>query len=206
LMARTERTEDISTLLFLVPFLASGIYGIILWAQSGISLTLPSNVYLTVTRDPYIFLVGFFAVMAGLMIDVLSEEPEKRRGRLVADQSLLQKIAAASFILAFLAAVYSSGGSVSNLALNFVVGRYSLVFPTLLVLVSYMTVTPFKPKSIESRNFLALLLFVGVPVVTYEIGKRDAPLGLGLAFALLVAGVLLITTRHSKPEEEKKSK
>ncbi len=204
MMARTERTEDISTLLFLVPFLASGIYAIVLWAQSGVSLGLPTSVYLSVTRDPYIFLIGFLAVLAGLTVDVLSEEQSKRKSRLVADQSLLQKIAAASFILAFISAAYASGFNPSNLALNFIVGRYSLIFPALLVLLSYMVVTPFKGRALESRDFIALVLFLGVPAVTYEVGKRNTPVGLGLAFILLVAAIVLVTFRRSKAEEKPK--
>jgi hypothetical protein len=73
--------EDLSTILFMLPFVGSGVYAIYLWASSGATAILPVSVYLNVTRDPYLFLGATMAVLAGLILDLRGVDPEKRRSR-----------------------------------------------------------------------------------------------------------------------------
>jgi hypothetical protein len=198
-MAARGRAEDLSTLLYLVPFLASGIYGIVLWVQAGISVVLPSSVYLTVTRDPILFIIGSLSIMLGVMIEVSSSDPAKRRDTLSSLGGTLQSIAIASLILVLISAFYANGFlDVSGAATDFIIGRYGLVFPAILVLLSYLLTAQFKWSSLMHRKVLAVIALLLVPASIYELGKRQPTLGLGGALALLVVGVALYVIPERK--------
>jgi len=198
-MATRGYAEDISTLLYLVPFLASGIYGIVLWVQAGISAVLPSSVYLTVTRDPILFIIGSLSIMLGVMIEVNSTDPSTRQAKLASLGSTLQSMAIASLILVIVAAFYANGFlDVSGAATDFIIGRYGLVFPAMLVLLSYLLTAQFRWTSLRHRKVLAVIALLLVPVSIYELGKRQPTLGLGGALVLLIVGVALYVIPERK--------
>ncbi len=206
MMSARGRTEDISALLYLVPFVASGVYGLVLWVQSGISAILPSSVYLTVTRDPILFILGTLAVLVGVMVEVNGTDLAARRSRLVSIGGTLQSMAAASLILVLLAAWYANGFTdLGGAATDFVVGRYGIVFPAMLVLLSYLISAQFRISSLRSRKSLAVIVLLLVPVSLYEIGKRALFVGLLMAFLLLLAGlgVYLIPEKKASPPAPK---
>jgi hypothetical protein len=203
-MNRAEAYEDVSTVLYLVPFLLCGIYAIVLWAQAGISALLPTDVYLTVTRDPNVFLVGTFAVLGGVYLDVYSRDRAERPKRLQALSGILQKIAAASFILSLLSALYANGLNLSGTVLDFVVGRFSLVFPAMLVLLSYLIVIPLNTGTIGKRSLAGIVLMLLVAPVVYEVGKRNSVVGITLGLVLLIVGLIVFLWNRPKPEAEAK--
>lgn len=200
-MATRGYGEDISTLLFLVPFLASGVYGLVLWVQAGISAFLPTSVYLTVTRDPILFIIGSLSIMLGVMIEVNSADPSNRQAKLASLGSSLQSIAIASLILVVVSALYANGFlDVSGAATDFIIGRYGLVFPAMLVLLSYLLTARFRWASLMNRKVLALVALLLVPASIYELGKRQPTLGLGGALVLLIIGVaLFVIPERKKP-------
>lgn len=203
-MSGRGRYEDFSTLLFLVPFVASGLYAIYLWVSSGITLILPTAVYLNVTRDPYVFLGGTLAVLVSLMVDLSGIESAKRHDRLAWDSSFLQKTAAACFVLALVAAWYANGFSnVLGAAQDFVLGRYSIVFPSLLVLLSYLVNPALKVSGAASTKVLGFLAMIAVPAVIYEVGKRNVAVGLSAAAVIMALGLFLLL-RQPKPSTEPK--
>jgi hypothetical protein len=198
-MSVKERYEDYSTLLYLVPFVGSIAYALALWVQSGISLELPASVFLTVTRDPIMFIVASLAVMLGLAIEVNGTEPSARPAKLVSLSSTLQSMAVASIVIALIAALYANGFTdFGGTASDFVVGKYGLIFPSILVLLSYFITAQFKVESLASRKVLALIAMLLVPASLYEIGKRQTGLGLGIAFVLLVVGLVLYLAPERK--------
>lgn len=207
-MSTRGRAEDLSTLLYLVPFAASGAYGLILWVQNGISPTLPSSVYLAVTRDPVLFMLGTLSVLLGVMVEVNGTDLSARRSRLAAIGSTLQSMAAASLILVLLAAWYANGFTdLAGAATDFIVGRYGIVFPAMLVLLSYLISAQFKLSSLRSRKALAVIALLLVPVSLYGVGKRAPFVGLLIAFLFLLAGlgIYLVPERKAAPpppEEE----
>lgn len=204
-MSIRGHSEDISTLLYMVPFIASGIYGLVLWIQSGISLILPASVYLDVTRDPILFIVGSLAVMLGLVIELNGTEPAARPAKLVSLGSVLQSIAALSLVLVFICALYANGFTdINGTASDFIVGRYGLVFPALLVLLSYLITAQFRLEAIFSRKVMAIVALLLVPVSLYEIGKRQTGLGLGIALVFLLIGIALYVVPERKPPPPKK--
>lgn len=202
-MSTKGRYEDISTVLFLIPFIASGAYAIYLWASSGLTPLLPTSVYLSVTRDPYIFLAGTFAVLLGLIVDVSSVDPPNRRERLASESSFLQKTAAAAFVLALIMAWYANGFvNVLGAAQDFVLGRFSIVFPALLVLLSYLVTPALKLRGVQTTKWLGFVVMLAVPAVIYVLGKRNAIAGLSTAAAVMVVGLyLLLRTSKSQSAE-----
>jgi hypothetical protein len=198
-MATRGYAEDITTLLFLVPFVASGIYGLVLWVQAGISAFLPTSVYLTVTRDPILFIIGSLSIMLGVMIEVNSADPSTRQAKLASLGGSLQSIAIASLILVVVAALYANGFlDVSGAATDFIIGRYGLVFPALLVLLSYLLTARFRWSSLMNRKVLGVIALLLVPASIYELGKRQPTLGLGGALVLLIVGVVLFVIPERK--------
>ncbi len=208
-MSRDGFRDDASVFLYLVPFIASGVYGLYLWVASGVSAILPTSVYLSVTRDPYIFLVGSFAVLLGAIIEVNSAAPSERSSRLSSVGGTLQTVALASLVLALLAAWYANGFlDISGMATDFIIGRFSLVFPALLVLLSYLLTAQFNLKGLSNQRVWGIVFLLLVPVAIYEIGRGQAALGLGVAFILMVAGValLLVRFRSREPSSSKQAK
>lgn len=194
-----ERYEDYSTLLYMVPFVGSIVYALALWVQSGISLELPTSVYLTVTRDPIMFILASLAVMAGLAIEVNGTELSARPAKLVSLSNTLQTMAVASIVIALIGALYANGFTdIGDAASDFVLGKYGLVFPAILVLLSYFITAQFKVDSLLNRKVLALIAMLLVPVSLYEIGKRETFVGLGVAFAFLLLGSILYLAPERK--------
>ena len=199
------RYEDYSTLLYLVPFVGSFVYALALWVQGGISLELPTAVYLTVTRDPIMFVVASLAVVAGLAIEVNGTEPSGRPAKLVSLSSTLQSMAVASVVIALIAALYSNGFTdVTDAAADFMVGKYDLVFPAMLVLLSYFITAQFKMEAIANRKFMAVIAMLLVPASLYEIGKHQTFIGIVVAFVLLMIGLGLYLFPERKTAPPKK--
>ncbi len=204
-MSLKERYEDYSTLLYLVPFVGSLAYAIALWVQTGISLELPASVYLTVTRDPIFFIIASLAVLAGLVIELNGTEQAARRAKLLSLSNTLQSMAVASIAIAVLAALYANGFTdIGGTSSDFVVGKYGLVFPAVLVLMSYFITVQFRAESLVSRKVLAVIAMLLVPASLYEIGKRQTALGIGIAFVLLLIGLGLYLAPERKPQEPQK--
>jgi hypothetical protein len=202
-MSSAGRYGDLSAILYIVPFLASGIYGAYLWAQAGLSANLPTSVYLTVTRDPYVFILGSLSVMLGVILDTRGADPAQRKARLASLSNTLQSIAIASLILVLIAAFYANGLNVGGAADDFIIGRYGLVFPAVLVLLSYLVTARFDFPSLAKPKVLAVIALLLVPVSIYEIGKREVAVGLGVALVLIIIGLsayILPERKKSAPE------
>jgi hypothetical protein len=202
-MSGRTSVGDITALLYLVPFAAAAVYAIVLWVQNGVSLTLPSAVYLTVTRDPSLFIVGFLAVLLGVMMEVRSTEPERRWAKLLSLSNTVQSIAGASLVLVLVCAIYANGLDLGGAASDFVVGRYGIVFPALLFLLSYLMRVQFQLSAIRSTKFLGIVAMILVPGALYALGKLKSAADLPVALVFLVIGLVLFLwpeRKKSKPE------
>jgi hypothetical protein len=204
-MSIRGRYEDVSTLLYLVPIVVPIVYAIVLWVQNGISPVLPSSVYLAVTRDPILFIGASLAVMLGVIIEVNGTEPAARRTKLASLGGTLQSIAVASLVIVLIGALYANGFTdITGAATDFIIGRYGIVFPAALVLLSYLMTAQFKLPGVTRRQILAAIALFLVPVSLYEVGKRQTPLGVGIAFVLLLIGLALYLVPEKKHPTPKK--
>jgi len=204
-MSKKVSSDDASVLLYMVPFIASGVYALYLWATSGISSVLPGSVYLTVTRDPILFLVGTFSVMLGVTLEVSSTGLAGRPAKLGSVSGTLQTIAAASFILAIVCALYANGFSnVSGAANDFLSGRFDIIFPLAMLLFSYLITARFNLASIRTPVILGIIAMLLVPASAYEIGKRSLDLGLAAAFFFMIVGLGLFLMSDRKIDHQDK--
>lgn len=205
-MSKKVSSDDASTLLYMVPFIASGVYALYLWVANGISSVLPGSVYLTVTRDPILFLVGTFSVMLGVTLEVSSTGPAGRPAKLGSVGNTLQTIAVASFILALVCAFYANGFTdVSGATNDFLVGRFSLVFPVVMVLFSYLITARFNLASLRASTILGIVAMLLAPASLYEVGKRSTNLGLAVALVFMIAGLGLFLMSYRKVADQDKS-
>ena len=203
-MSIRERYEDITALLYLVPFVGAVGYAIVLWAQSGASFLLPTSVYLTVTRDPVLFMVASLSILLGIMVEVNGTEPAGRQAKLASLGRTMQSIAIASLAMVLLSAWYANGFiDLAGAGTDFIVGRDGLVFPAVMVLLSYLLSVSFRLRSLADRKALAAIAMLLVPVTLYEVGKRQIVAGLATSLVLLLAGLFLFLSAGKKVASEK---
>lgn len=204
-MKRSELYQDLAMLLFLLPFILPAVYALYLWSSYGLSPFLPSQVYLQVTRDPYVFMVGMFSVIVGSLIEVSSFPPEERDQRIVQLSSNLQKIALASFLLALLVSWYSNHFTdVSGTFLDFLAGRFNVLFPSFLVFFSFILVTPFSVSWIRNRYFISSLLLVLIPPVLY-IGRHHPAFSFSVSLLLLISAVAIFSLTKGEHHDKEKT-
>jgi hypothetical protein len=201
LMNKKDVYEDVSFILFIMPFIAAGLYGLSLWISAGPSLVLPENVYLAVTKNPYIFLVGFASIMLGAVLEISNEDRSQRAARVVSLSKKMQTVAIVSLILSFLTAWYAKGFSsdITGAAIDMFLGRFNFIFPALLILFSFLVVPSLRVIKIDQRIIATILLLL-VPVVEDEIGKRNITAGLASALILIVAGSYLFVRSWTRKE------
>ena len=196
--AMEDRKGDLAFLLYATPFIINFAYTLYLWASSGISIMLPQLIFLEVTKSPYIFLIGFAAVVFGALLDFNSAAPDRRRNAVFSLSKRLQSIAVLSIVLALVAAWYAADFTVGGTVFNLLDGRYALVFPALLVFLSFLILPAVRLQGANLKNLLVVLLLIGSPAAVYEIGKANTIAGLGVGVILLFLAVfLLVRDRNS---------
>jgi hypothetical protein len=204
-MERSELYQDIAFILFLVPFIVPAVYSFYLWLGYGLSPFLPSEVYLQVTRDPYVFLVGIFSVIVGSVVEIISYKQEERNGGLGMLSSNLQKIGILSFLLSLLSSWYSNHfADLSGTFLDLLVGKYNIIFPFLLFLFSFLIILPFNMSWFRNRYFLSSLLLILVVPLMY-LGRRNPILSFSISFVFLLAAVWIIGLKREVDKDRAKS-
>ncbi len=200
-LVKKEGYADISFVLLLVPFIASAIYALVLWAQRGASILLPESVYLAVTKDPYLFIAGFTSVMLASVIEITNEAPEERGSKVVALGRRIQSLAILSLVFSILAAWYATGFiNIGNALVDLLDGRFTLLFAALLILFSFIVLPAVRLRKEQLTMLVTVLCFLAVPAVVYEVGRRNISLGLVSALVLIAIGIFL-ALRPKKAEK-----
>jgi len=194
--ASAGRSGDIALLLYAAPFILNFVWALYLWLGAGLSSVLPQLVFLEVTQNPYLFLLGFGAVALAAVIDFNSEPPERRRAALSTLSKRLQAIAGLSIVLALIAAWYAASFDPGLTFYNLLDARYPLVFPALLVLLSFMILPSVRLQGANRKNLLVVVLLLASPAVLYELGKRNTIAGLGVGLVLLLVAALLLLSKN----------
>jgi len=188
---------DIALLLYAAPFIINFVYALYLWSRAGLSSILPQFVYLEVSQSPYIFLAGFAAVALAVVLDFDAEAPDARKGSLFKLSGRLQGIAALSIVLSLIAAWYAASFDPSTMITNVLNGRYPLVFPAVLVFLSFLILPSFRVQVGNLKNLLVIVLLIASPLSLYELGKHNTAAGLGVGLILLlVAAYLLVRPKR----------
>lgn len=201
MVTKNEVIEDVSLILYILPFIVSASYAIVLWAPIGISSVIPAEVYFIVTRDPLIFLTGFLSILLALIIEVYAADPSLRQKIMDTGNTRLQKLAIASLILAGLtawsAAKYGSIAAILPILLD---GKYTLIYPFLLLLTSFLLGSQFRVRrQVEalSKAYPMLLMIIApmVPLAGSLIGIR---LDVSILLSLLVFFSGLVKATYDK--------
>lgn len=194
-MEKTELIEDLTFLLYLGPFIICALWGLFLGFSTGFSST---QVYLLITKDPVVFLIGFGAVLSAALLEMnlgSDAEPFVRSRRIARN---LQRIALASILLSAISAAGAAGlsgelGGAGSLLLQ---GRFGIVFP-LLVYVSSVVLSPVglrrKYLKYPPLDFIAFALIILSPILLYSLwnGGIAWEIAAGVPLLLMALGLAL---------------
>ncbi len=184
-MLKSELGEDISFILYLLPIPLYSIYAIIL-SFSG------TSVFSGTLGNPILFGVAVTAVIGAVITEVsISSDPI---GSILSQNAKRLQLLSVSWAVWFLVFAFVTG-SLSSIFANFGSANFGLLFPFLLMALSFA----FGPQVIAklknlSREVVPLLLIVISPFVLYLLWRASAPvIVISLAALLfLVAGILLV--------------
>jgi len=175
--------EDAAFILYIAPILLNGGYGLWSWVTEGADLTALQQVYITLTREPLIFVAGLLAVCVAVVLDARYLSPIEDVDRRVT------RLAVFCFITALIIALLSTGFSLSRGLILFLQGRFALIFPALLMVLSFL----FRVRWVSSTSLknagrgLSLLLLLISPLTLYLLWRLGA-----VWYAVLVVPLLLI--------------
>ncbi len=201
-MQRTETAENASFILYLLPIVASAAYALSAWVSEGLSSNLPVTIYFTVTKNPYLFLLGFTSVCLAVLIDVYGSPADSRLNKLTENYRQTQMLATVCLLSAAVfvwsAAEYSpSTGRFLQILLE---GRYALIYPLTLFMLS-MLLNPsinlgFLSLSRLLRN-ASVILLASSPIILYGLWRLQASWAvvLLLTFVALLSGLTLLFIR-----------
>lgn len=187
--------EDVAFLLYLVPVVASIIYGIAEWEAQGGTSTMPPAAYLIVSKSPYLFLIALVSICAAIAVEVRYSAPIER-GKIVQDNTRrLQILAVVVLVISYLAAFSAGGNDFGNGFSLFLNGRYALIYAFFLIGISLLL----SPKQIVGNARLAsipeiagLILLVVAPVVFYGGLKIHLPFSVSFIAGLILGIVGLV--------------
>jgi hypothetical protein len=198
-LQRAETTENISFILYLVPLISSTIYAISLWTSEGLSSTLPETVYLSVTKDPYLFLISFLAICCAVLIEVFGSSKESRLSRIETNSKQIQILAVISFSAAVLSVWSTIGYSfdISRTLQILLAGRYALIFPLMLFILAFLLNTSLKFNLLSFNNLMknaSFILMIASPLIFYGLWRIHVPWEgiISITLIILIIGVALI--------------
>jgi len=198
-LQKAETTENISFILYLVPLISSTIYAISLWTSEGLSLTLPETVYLSVTKDPYLFLISFLAICCAVLIEVFGSSKESRLSRIETNSKQIQILAVISFSAAVLSVWSTIGYSfdISRILQILLAGRYALIFPLMLFILAFLLNTSLKFNLLSFNNLMknaSFILMIASPLIFYGLWRIHVPWEgiISITLIILIIGVALI--------------
>ena len=198
-LQKAETTENISFILYLVPLISSTIYAISLWTSEGLSSTLPETVYLSVTKDPYLFLISFLAICCAVLIEVFGSSKESRLSRIETNSKQIQILAVISFSAAVLSVWSTIGYSfdISRTLQILLAGRYALIFPLMLFILAFLLNTSLKFNLLSFNNLMknaSFILMIASPLLFYGLWRIHVPWEgiISITLITLIIGVALI--------------
>jgi hypothetical protein len=215
-MSSKDFGEDVAFLLYLVPVVASILYGIADWISTAKSSTMPTAAYLDVAKSPYLFLISVVAICLAVILEVRSTNSPERNGIVQANISRMQILAVVVLVISFLAAFSAGSYDVGNAFSLFVNGRYALIYAFFLIGISLLLA----PKQVLGNlkvasipDLLGLILLVLSPVLFYlairvHLHISESAIGsliVGIVgFVLLFLGPTFGTKKTAQTSQQKK--
>lgn len=196
-MAKLELIEDSVFLLYIIPIILNGLYALLLWSFMGFSSSLPIEVYLRVTKDPIVFLVGFVAICAALLLEIQANPKDTRITKIKENIYRLRVFAFLTIILSIICAWSASGYSSLLALLNvYVEGKFALIFPAILIGLSFALQPSIKYNlKLPSLIFeiIPLVLLIGSPLSLFLLSRLSfsSAFVIGFPFFILILAVIL---------------
>jgi len=134
---KTDIIEDITFFLYLAPILISGIYGLATLLAGGLFYA-PSEIFLLITRDSNIFIAGVLTVCIAVLLEIKFLGGEEKQSRDVRIARNVMLLAFFCFISALILAWGFAGFDLSLASNLILTGRYSLIYPTFLIVLSVL--------------------------------------------------------------------
>jgi len=189
---KKDSVEDAAFILYITPILINGGYGLWSWVTGGADLAALQQVYTSLTREPVIFLAGLIAVCLAVLLDARYLNPLEDVDRRVT------RLAVFCFITALIIALISTEFNLSRGLTIFLQGRYALIFPALLMVLSFLfRIRRLSSTSFKSvRRWLSLLLLLISPLTLYLLWRVGVVWYAVFAVPLiLVAASLVLLSR-----------
>jgi hypothetical protein len=190
---KSELAEDVSFILFLLPLIITG--GYLLFASS-IASGYDTDIYLSITRDPIIFMISILAVSVGTLVEIYSNPLSLREKKLEINARRMQWLAGITFLTSGVAAWVSLGGSATLPAFFglFLTARFPLIYSVLLAVLSSVLTLQFKIPSTESSlvvNSTSVIILLLAPVSFLLGTTAQLPFALvvTVSVALLAVGI-----------------
>jgi hypothetical protein len=196
-MSSKDQGEDIAFFLYLLPIVASVIYGVYEWAAVAHTSAMPFLAYAIVAKSQYLFLLSLVAICLAIIIEVRSANLPEREGIVKDNSSRLQFLAIAVLIISFAASISVANYNVPNAFSIFIVGRYPLIYAFFLVGISLLL----SPKQIlgnakisATPEVLGLILLTASPVIFYLGNRVHAPFAANAiaGFIAAIIGIVLL--------------
>ena len=196
-MSSKDQGEDIAFFLYLLPIVASIVYGVYEWVAIAHTSSMPFLAYAIVAKSQYLFLVSLAAICVAIIVEVRSANLPLREGIVKDNSTRLQVLAVVVLIISFAAALSVASYNIPNAVSIFIAGRYPLVYAFFLVGISLLL----SPRQILGNakissipDIVGLVLLTASPVVFYLGTKVHAPFGVSAIGGLVVAivGIVLV--------------
>ena len=179
---------DLSVTLLLAPFVLAGALLIYLAFIDQTAYDGLDQIFLSVSKNPYLFFFSVALTLAGTAILVKADDATSYVERLRTSSSLLMGLGVASALLAYLVALSVSGnlGVASQLMVE---GRFFSVYPLILFLGGLLLRVP-RVQDLKFKSLLEpLLALLALPIFVLMIAVSGAGLG-SLLFGILFVVLL----------------
>ncbi len=158
---------DMSVVAFMLPYLITAAYGIYVYIAVGSSSVQDKNVvaFLTITKNPYLFILGSALTLLAVVLFVTAFEGGKRTGSMETASRILAFLGVSSTVSTYMVAAYSSGGLVEAVGLM-TEGRFASIYPLILFSTSFLLRLEFPASFSETfmRWLIPILPLVAVPL------------------------------------------
>ncbi|NIM44287.1 MAG: hypothetical protein GTN80_01005 [Nitrososphaeria archaeon] len=180
---------DLSVAAFILPYFISAIYGVYMWSTEGLPPAYPSKAFLTITKDPLLFLLGSISSSIALALFVTSFDLGERRRAMKTASHVLASSGLFAAISAYVVALWSTGGILEAAGLM-AEGRFSSIYPILLFFLAFLLSVDIPMDTLRSvRSYISPLLILAVIPIYYWLTRSDVG---GLSLLNFTLGLIIL--------------
>lgn len=194
-MISKDTGEDVAFFLYLLPVVASVVFGVYEWSILPHTSAMPLLAYIIVVKSQYLFLLSLVAVCLAIIVEVRSASITEREALVKANSYRLLWLAIVILIVSLASSISAGEYNLANGLSIFVQGRYPLIYAFFLVGMSLLL----SPKQLLGNaklsslpEILGLVFLVASPLIFYAGLKVKISFPLSAAAGILIAIVGLV--------------